>query len=138
MNDKQANLLSQEWTSLHQEHERYDRCALFIKLTAVLALLLSLGLSMSLWLGLIFIFVLWLQEGIWRTVQARTSARLLVVEQLIKQQTEQSGMQFYSNWETSRPGTIDLIKEYISNALRPTVAYPYVILLGIVIGVYVY
>jgi len=90
---------------------------------------------MSLWLALMFILVLWLQEGIWRTVQARTSDRLLTIEKTLKESGNQPAMQFYSNWEANRPGTIGLVKEYLLNALRPTVAYPYIILLGINITV---
>jgi len=131
MTTSPSDLLSQEWTTLHQDHERYDRYGLLIKLTAVLACLISLGLAMNLWLVLIFILVLWLQEGIWRTVQARTSGRLLTIEKMMADSGDQPAMQFYSKWETNRPGTIGLIKEYVRNAIRPTVAYPYVILLGI-------
>ena len=129
------SLLSQEWTTLHQDHERYDRYGLLIKLTAVLACLISLGLAMSLWLAVIFVLVLWLQEGIWRTVQARTSERLLAIEKLLADTGDQPAMQFYTNWEANRPGTVGLINEYVLNAIRPTVVYPYVILLGIELAV---
>jgi len=125
------NSLTQEWEILHKDHERYDRYGLLVKLTAVLACLLSLGLEISLWLALAFILVLWLQEGIWRTVQARTGERLLSIEKMLEVSGDQSAMQFYSNWEANRPGMAGLIKEYLLNSIRPTVAYPYIILLGI-------
>jgi hypothetical protein len=131
MNSTTQTLLSQEWQTLHQDHERYDRYGLLIKLTAALACLLTIALTMNLLLALAFVLVLWLQEGIWRTVQARTSARLLVIERILKDPTNHAAMQFYSEWEASRPGTKGLIKEYLHNAVRPTVAYPYVILLGL-------
>jgi len=41
MTTSPRDLLSQEWNTLHQDHERYDRYALLIKLTAVLASTLS-------------------------------------------------------------------------------------------------
>ena len=132
------DLLSQEWKSLHQDHERYDRYGLLIKLTAVLICLVSAGLSIVLWLALMFVLVLWLQEGIWRTVQARTSERLLAIEAMLKKSGDQPAMQFYSNWEANRPGTVGLVKEYVVNAVRPTVAYPYVILFGIEITVAIF
>jgi len=125
------NLLSQEWQILHQDHEKYDQYGLLIKLTALLAALLSLGLKIELWLALIFIMLPWLQEGIWRTVQARTSDRILTIEKLLNKSGDQPAMQFYSNWEAGRPDTVGLIKEYLRNSVRPTVAYPYVILLGV-------
>ncbi len=138
MNTSPRDLLSQEWNTLHQDHERYDRYGLLIKLTAVLVSLLSLGLAMNLWLALIFVLVLWLQEGIWRTVQARTAERLLTIEKTLEQPGATPGMQFYSHWEANRPGTVGLIKEYVLNAVRPTVAYPYVILLGVEIAAAVF
>ena len=131
MNSTTQQLLSQEWQTLHQDHERYDRYGLLIKLTATLVCLLTIGLGMTLLLALAFVLVLWLQEGIWRTVQARTSDRLLVIERLLKEPTNQVAMQFYSEWEASRPGTVGLVKEYLRNSLRPTIAYPYVILLAL-------
>jgi hypothetical protein len=138
LNRSPHGLLSQEWNTLHQDHERYDRYGLLIKLTAVLVCLISLGLAMSLWLMLAFVLVLWLQEGIWRTVQSRTSERLLAIEKLLEASGDQPSMQFYSNWEANRPGTTGLIKEYLLNAMRPTVAYPYVILLGIEITIAIF
>lgn len=131
----QLALHSQEWKILHQDHEYYDRYALLIKLVAVIICLLSTGLSLNFFLGTVLIPILWLQEGIWRTAQARIGERLLIVEKLIerlaKHPHEQAAMQLYSNWEAARPGTTGLIKEYLRNALRPTIAYPYVILLVI-------
>jgi hypothetical protein len=104
------NLLSQEWQMLHQDHEKYDRYGLLIKLTALLAALLSLGLKIDLWLALVFILLPWLQEGIWRTVQARTGDRILAIEELLNKSGDQPAMQFYSNWEANRLGTVGLIK----------------------------
>ncbi|MEP1383715.1 MAG: hypothetical protein ABJK64_07950, partial [Paraglaciecola sp.] len=39
------------------------------------------------------------------------------------------GMQFNSQWNDSRPSAVGLVFEYIKNALKPTVAYPHVILM---------
>lgn len=134
MAEPASNLLRQEWQTLHQDHERHDRYGLLIKLTAVIVCLLSLAFGMTLWQALIFVLTLWLQEGIWRTIQARTSERLLVVEKLLAKPDGHTGLQFYSAWQAARPGTAGLIKEYLRNALRPTVAYPYVILLAVEIA----
>ncbi len=131
MQNASKPLLSQEWQILHNDHERYDKYGLLIKLTAVLACLISIVTGMSVLLGLVFIGVLWLQEGVWRTVQARTSDRILKVEEQLKHSGDQSALQFYSEWEAKRGGTAALIKEYVVNAIRPTVAYPYVILIGV-------
>ena len=138
MHTSQENLLSQEWQNLHQDHERYDRYGLLIKLAAIFACLISLGVNLNLWLALVFIIIIWLQEGIWRTVQSRTSDRLLAIEGMLKESGDQPAMQFYSNWEANRPGSVGLVKEYLKNAARPTVAYPYVILLGVDLATYLF
>jgi hypothetical protein len=129
--------LNEEWQTLHQDFERYDRYSLLIKLTAVLSSLIIIGLAINLWIAIIFILVIWLQEGIWRTVQARTAERLLALEEMIKSDDQKSAMQFYSNWEATRHSAAGLIKEYLLNALRPTVAYPYIILLGVLVMIVV-
>ena len=135
MNTSTSNPLREEWQTLHQDYERYDRYSLLIKLVAMLSSLIVIGLTIHLWIAILFILVLWLQEGIWRTVQGRTSERLLALEQLIKRDERKSAMQFYSDWEATRHGTIGLIKEYMRNALRPTVAYPYTVLLGVLVTI---
>jgi len=128
--------LNEEWKTLHQDFERYDRYSLLIKLTAVLSSLIIIGLAIKLWVAIIFILLIWLQEGIWRTVQARTAERLLALEEMIKSNDQKAAMQFYSNWEATRHSAAGLIKEYLLNALRPTVAYPYIVLLGLLIAIY--
>jgi len=130
--------LNEEWKILHQDFERYDRYSLLIKLTAVLSSLIIIGLAINLWVAIIFILVIWLQEGIWRTVQARTAERLLALEEMIKSDDQKAAMQCYSNWEATRHSAAGLIKEYLLNALRPTVAYPYVVLLGLLIAIYLF
>ena len=46
----------------------------------------------------------------------------------------QMGMQFNLAWSQSRPQAIGLISEYIKQSLKPTVAYPHVLLIALVIG----
>jgi len=79
----------------------------------------------------VFILVLWLQEGIWKTYQARIGARLLLVEKRLVDPpaTQDQPFQLYSAWEKNRKGAFRLVAEYAANSLRPTVAFPYVILL---------
>ena len=131
-------LLKQEWQNLHQDQERYDRYGLLIKLTATLSTLIAITFVMALWIAILFILVLWLQEGIWRTVQSRSNERIMAVEKALKEVANGApsthGMQFYTEWEASRPGTAGLIKEYVVNAVRPTVAYPYVLLIAVVVA----
>lgn len=123
--------LQQEWELLHQDHERYDRNALYIKLAAIICCLLSFAYKLPLLLSALFVLTLWLQEGIWRTFQSRIADRLLLVEKGLTTNEDISAFQLYSCWEQGRPSTTGLIKSYISNSARPTVAFPYIILLCI-------
>ncbi len=131
------NNLSIEWQSLHGDYEKYEQLSLLIKLFSIGLCLLCVALSINCYLSLLFILILWLQEGIWKTYQARSGERILALETALND-TEQNAtpttpFSFYSAWEEEKPGTIGLVIEYISNALRPTVMYPYVALIGILV-----
>lgn len=128
-----SNSLSIEWQTLHSDYEKYEQLSLLIKLFSVGICLLCIALSINGYLSLLLILILWLQEGIWKTYQARTGARLLALESTLNNTQEESSpltpFSFYSTWEVERPGTVGLVIEYIRNAIRPTVMYPYVVLL---------
>lgn len=121
--------LQQEWQTLQHNHESYEFYALGIKL-------FSIALCAVLWLNaaplcfsLMLIALLWLQEGIFKTFQSRLADRLLNIEQHIAQHNPNQAFQLYSDWQQHRPSSIQLIQQYLCNALRPTVAYPYCMLL---------
>lgn len=130
--------LSQEWVALQDNFVHYERAALSIKLLAVV--LAALGVVMSLgddWLcGLTA--VLWLQEGIWRTSQARVGQRILNVERLLATPADVSDaakgapFQLHSEWLVTRASGFGLLSEYAANACRPTVAFPYLVLIAAV------
>ena len=123
--------LNQEWITLQNNYEQYERSALFIKLAsvAIWTIALSAGLNEIL-IGIVML-ILWLQESIFKTYQSRLGNRILRVENLIKQniQTEDVAFQLHSDWVGQRRGGISLIVEYLKHALKPTVAFPYVVLL---------
>ena len=74
--------------------------------------------------------VLWLQEAILKTFQARLGARLLRVEALLREADARptQAMQLHSEWLAARPSGTALMREYAGSALRPTVAFPYPLL----------
>lgn len=125
--------LQQEWNTLQNNIERYEHSALWLKLAAV-ALTLSSG-SLSPWLTPALLLILWLMEGIFRTSQARLGERIVLIEPLIAAGEADTGKacQLHSQWLAQRPGTFGLLLEYARSALRPTVAFPYPLLL--VLGV---
>ena len=124
----------QEWAILHADIEKYERYSLLIKLTAALSSVLCEAFSMSLWFTIPVILVMWLQEGIWKTFQGRLGARIVYIEREIENKAKvEDPFQLYTQWEAQRPGIIGLIREYILSSLKPTVAFPYIILVALVI-----
>ncbi|MCW8832571.1 MAG: hypothetical protein OQK09_06170 [Colwellia sp.] len=137
MTHKLAADFASEWQTLHHSHEKYEHFALLIKLFAVALTLIAFMFTLSTLLILSLLAVLWLQEGIWKTFQARASERIEYIEQaLCKQQTSEHqafAFQFYSQWTDNRPATRALMTSYINNALKPTVIYPYLPLMLVVL-----
>ncbi len=129
MPQQDANALGQEWVALQNSFEQYEKGALSIKLLAVV--LCAAGFMLALHEAMIslLLLVLWLQEGIYRTSQARLGARIVRLEQAIKAGEEGMAFQLHSEWLASRRGIFGLLAEYGANALRPTVAFPYAVLL---------
>ena len=130
--DKQAKEpLLQEWITLQNNYEQSETLALFIKIIAVLVCLVGFVFDLKPLVVSMLLLVLWLQDAIWKTFQGRTEQRLIKLEQANSENDQSVSLKFYSDWEVSRSGTLSLVRAYLSNALRPTIAYPYVILLPI-------
>jgi hypothetical protein len=141
MSDKQLPMLQSEWITLQNQFDSYEKCSLAIKLFSILlCCMLVFALDAGAW-PLLVAAILWLQDGIWKTFQNRIGKRLEVVEQAIQDNPHhlpehllQMGMQFNLAWAQSRPRAIGLVSEYIQQSLKPTVAYPHVVLVFLVIG----
>lgn len=125
------NEFQKEWAILHGDIEQYERFSLGIKLVAVLVGLLANAYLVDARFTVVLLLVLWLQDGIWKTFQHRLQTRIGFVEQTLRNEGGAT-FQLYSQWEAVRPGIAGLLKEYLSSAARPTVAYPYVILVLLV------
>jgi hypothetical protein len=136
------SLLGQEWMTLQNNFEQAERSALAVKLLAVVVTGFAMTMGWDALLLAVLLAVLWFQEGIVRTSQARLGQRIVRLEFLIKQAlTEQyaqsvhtggAPFQLHSEWLASRQGGRGLLAEYVSHACRPTVAFPYVVLLVVV------
>lgn len=120
--------LHQEWLALQAQHERYEGLALAVKLAAVVVVVLVPDNT----LALALLALLWLQEGVLKTFQARLGDRLLVVEAGLKTGEGVAAMQLHSDWLAHRPRGAGLMAQYIKSALRPTVALPYPLLMALV------
>lgn len=136
MTDKNLHCLQQEWTTLQNQFDHYEKVSLLIKMFNVfVTAYLLFVLSLEIWAGA-FCTLVWLQDGIWKTFQARISVRLEQIEIAIQQsiadeKSEQIliGMQFNSAWSKERKGIVGLVLEYLKQSFKPTVAYPHVLLL---------
>lgn len=129
---------SAEWQVLQHQYDSYEKYSLAIKLLAAIFLFCGLVCQLPSMYSAVLIAVLWLQDAIWKTFQARIEARLYVVEaQLaaIKQgdAVHELAFQFNRNFLAQRPSSIGLVKEYLLQALRPTIAYPYAVLLPLAV-----
>jgi hypothetical protein len=131
MPSKESSALNQEWLTLQNNYEQYEKSAQYVKLMAVV--LCAAGLSLALYeiLTIAMMLILWMQEAILRTSQSRLGTRILQVESLSRQgaQTEGTAFQLHSDWLSGRPGLPGLLREYAASAMKPTVAFPYVLLL---------
>jgi hypothetical protein len=123
----------QEWTTLQNNYERYESGALMVKLVAVVLFFAGFALEMGTWLVCLVMLVLWLQEGIFKTYQARLGERLLELEQLCGADAADGpggkAFQLHTAWLARRKGMSGLLTEYALSACRPTVAFPYLVLI---------
>ena len=147
MTNTQVNNWQQEWQLLHNNYEQYEHKALLIKMVAVVICTISLITPLTTVQGMLLLATLWLQEGIWKTYQTRVGEQLLLIEvqmytvaneteltkstEKISTKTINQPFQFYTLWQAKRSGITGLVSEYLLNALRPTVIYPYAILIVI-------
>lgn len=118
------------WQHLHSDIERYEKWSLIIKLTTISSVLIAFGLSINVFVVVIFILIFWLQDAIWKTYQVRLSDHIIYVE---KQTVDAQVYSLYTNFESNRPGSKSILAEYLKSALRPTVAFPYLILVFFII-----
>lgn len=129
METKPHAAAAQEWSVLQKLHERYEFGALAIKLTAIVLFFAGIVIELhGTWLVLL-IAVLWLQEGIFKTYQARLGRRLLVLEQGLAADEPMRVFALHSDWLAQRKGSVGQLREYLGSTVRPTVAFPYLVLL---------
>ena len=123
MSSLEASALEREWVVLQGNIEQHERNALAVKLLAVFlftaAVLFSLAENLTAWL----IVILWVQEAMLRTFQARLGARILRIEDVLRGAAGQA-MQLHTEWAAARGGLVGMLVEYAKNANRPTVAFP--------------
>jgi len=124
-----SSAAAQEWSVLQKLHERYEFGALAIKLSAVVLFFAGLVVELhGIWLVLL-VALLWLQEGIFKTYQGRLGTRLLALEQGMAAGEPIRAFALHSDWLAQRKGLTGQLREYLGSTIRPTVAFPYLVLL---------
>ena len=125
MND---NGLETEWCLLQSQYDSYEKHSLYIKLMSVVVVLTSEVMGGTSLFILLLMAVLWLQDGIWKTFQSRIEFRLLQLENSISEGTAERGYQFNNGFLKTRMSGLALIAEYVRQSIRPTVAFPHIVL----------
>lgn len=132
-------LLTQEWTTLQNQFDSYEKHSLLIKLFAITWLIASFILSQlnlfNVCVGLIVCGIIWLQDAIWKTFQSRIEERILKVEEAIAESSDIAPCQFNREFIENRAGALSTLLGYLKQALRPTIAYPHIVIVGMMVGV---
>jgi len=115
--------LTNEWQLLQIQFDSYEKFSLAIKGVSFIFFSTALFLNAITLYVMAALLVLWLQDGIWKTFQQRIESRLLQLEAFILTDNEGVAFQFNRQFLENRQSGLSLIKEYGSNALRPTTAY---------------
>ncbi|MFB0981356.1 MAG: hypothetical protein QMC62_10630 [Alteromonadaceae bacterium] len=135
MNSNKNELMT-EWCLLQNQFDSYEKHSLYIKLVSILVLL-SAEISGFMGISLIFIlFVLWGQDAIWKTFQSRIEPRLFQIEKSISTDCSESACQFNSEYNKVSLSSLALIMEYARQSVRPTIAFPHVALIIIMLTQY--
>jgi len=128
--------LASEWSLLQNQFDSYEKYSLLIKLSSIAALAAAYFTNHLSVFVLLLLLILWLQDAIWKTFQARIDVRLLQLEgYLLNEHSLENrdgiAFQFNSLYAQNRPGNVGLLKEYLRQSLRPTVAFPHIVLVSI-------
>jgi hypothetical protein len=125
-----------EWSLLQKQFDSYEQYSLLIKLSSIGVLAAAYFTNQLSVFVLLLLLTIWLQDAIWKTFQARIDARLLQLEDYLSNEhtlenRDGIAFQFNSQYAQNRPGSIGLLKEYLGQSLRPTVAFPHIVLIAI-------
>lgn len=125
--------LASEWSLLQNQYDSYEKYSLLIKLSSIGVLSTSHFTNHLSLFVLFLLLILWLQDAIWKTFQARIDIRLLQLEDYLSNEQalenrDGFAFQFNSLYAQNRPGNVGLLKEYLGQSFRPTVAFPHIVL----------
>jgi len=128
-NDQNSHSLENEWCLLQNQFDSYEKFSLLIKLVNTAILSVAYFSNQLTIIVIIILLILWMQDAIWKTFQSRIEIRLLAIETSLNKGEALKAYQFNFEYEKNRPGIFGLVKEYLCQAVRPTIAYPHLFLL---------
>ena len=123
-----------EWCLLQNQFESYEKHSLYIKLSSILGLFLALSFSVAAIPTCFILGVLWIQDAILKTFQSRIEPRLLRIEKSIQEKAQSCPFQFNTDYLLAETKGLSKIQEYAKQAVRPTVAFPHVVLIAIMLA----
>ena len=127
-----------EWCLLQNQFESYEKHSLYIKLGSILVLFLALSFSTGALPTCFILGVLWIQDAILKTFQSRITPRLLRIEKNILETAQASPFQFNTDYQLAETKGLSKIQEYAKQAARPTVAFPHLVLIGILVAMTIF
>lgn len=130
----EVKMYESEWTLLQNQYDSYEKHSLYIKLVSILIFVFSEITDTNSVLIFGILWVLWLQDSIWKTFQSRIEPRLFQIEKNIRECVEDNAFQFNSEYQTIESSGLGKIVEYLKQAMRPTVAFPHVVLIFLFVG----
>ncbi len=117
-----------EWCLLQNQFDSYEKNSLYIKCVNIIVYFSALIVDVISISIVPVLMVLWLQDGIWKTFQSRIESRLLQIERIIAQTGAENAFQFNSEYQKTSLSGMSLVGEYVKQSVRPTVAFPHVVL----------
>jgi len=132
MDQQRIQALQEEWSILQNNIENYEGMALWIKIFAIAVFIVLGVLFKYLLLTICLCSILALQEAILRTSQSRLCERIESLEDGFAL-LEVTPFQLHTEWKKKRPGNLGLVVEYLRQLLRPTIAFPYIVLIALAI-----
>lgn len=133
--------LGKEWSLLQNQFDSYEKYSLVIKMCSIIVFSATFLFSQTNIFLLSLLLIIWLQDAIWKTFQSRIDSRLQKLEKLIRDEDNKKNeyrnenpsagcaFQFNTEYLNSRPSAPGLIAEYLRQALRPTIAFPHIVLI---------
>jgi hypothetical protein len=128
MNSNKNDLMT-EWCLLQNQFDSYEKHSLYIKLVSIMALLSAEVAGVQGIYIIVILLVFWGQDAIWKTFQSRIEPRLFQIEKAISTDCSESACQFNTEYNKVSLGGVGLIIEYARQSIRPTIAFPHVVLI---------